>query len=295
MRPTRRDIAGLAIGAMALARSGAALADGSNDPVTRVLAEAERRLAARLGAVIVDTGSGKQWQHRPAERFPMCSTFKVLAAGAVLTRVDQNLESLDRRVRFEVSDVVTYSPVTKARAGDPGMTLAELCEAAITQSDNTAGNLLLRSIGGPPALTAYARSLGDQVTRLDRWETALNEAKPDDSRDTTTPEAMAANLRTLTLGPALSEASRARLVGWLVANKTGGAKLRAGLPKDWRVGDKTGGGDQGTMNDIAVIWPTARKPLIAAIYMTQTTASFDDRNAAFAEIARSIPAALGAS
>jgi beta-lactamase class A len=263
------------------------------DAVTQALLEAEHRLGARLGAFIVDTGSGRHWQLRPTERFPMCSTFKVLAAGAVLTRVDHGQESLDRRVRFEGADVVTYSPVTKARAGREGMTLAELCEAAITQSDNTAGNLLLKSIGGPPALTAFARTLGDEVTRLDRWETELNEATPGDPRDTTTPEAMAGNLNRLALGDVLSETSRGQLVAWMLANKTGDAKLRAGLPKDWRVGDKTGGGEQGTMNDIAVLWPTGHKPLIVTLYMTETTAPFDDRNAAFAEIARAIRAAVG--
>ena len=291
MSITRREMAaGLALG-VSCARSGIAWAD---DPVTRTLTEVERRLTARLGAFILDTGSGREWRHRPTERFPMCSTFKVLAAGAVLTRVDEGREHLDRLVRFEVGDVVSYSPVTKTRTGS-GMTLAELCEAAITQSDNTAGNLLLKSIGGPAGLTAFARTLGDSVTRLDRWETELNEAKPGDPRDTTTPEAMAVNLRALAIGSALSDKSRDQLVAWLLANKTGDAKLRAGLPKEWRVGDKTGGGDQGTMNDIAVLWPPGRKPVIAALYMTETTASFDDRNAAFAEIARAISAVVGAS
>jgi beta-lactamase class A len=287
MSLTRRNMAaGLAFG-VSYARSGIARAD---DPVTRMLADVERRLTARLGAFILDTELGRQWRHRPTERFPMCSTFKVLAAGAVLTRVDEGREHLDRLVRFEIGDVVSYSPVTKARTGS-GMTLAELCEAALTQSDNTAGNLLLKSTGGPAGLTAFARTLGDSETRLDRWETELNEAKPGDPRDTTTPEAMAVNLRALAIGSALSVRSRDQLVAWLVANKTGDAKLRAGLPKDWRVGDKTGGGDQGTMNDIAVLWPPGRKPVIATLYMTETTASFDDRNAAFAEIARAIAAA----
>jgi beta-lactamase class A len=289
MSITRREMAaGLALGVSILTHSGIALAD---DPVTRTLADVERRLSARLGAFILDTGSGREWRHRPTGRFPMCSTFKLLAAGAVLTRVDQGREQLDRHIQFEIADVVSYSPVTKTRAG-AGMTLAELCEAALTQSDNTAGNLLLKSIGGPAGLTAFARTLGDSETRLDRWETELNEANPGDPRDTTTPVAMAADLRSLTIGSALSDRSRDQLVAWLVANKTGDAKLRAGLPKDWRVGDKTGGGDQGTMNDIAVIWPTSAKPVIVALYMTETKASFDDRNAAFAKIARTLAAAL---
>src|SRR5262249_27402735 len=151
--------------------------------------------------------------------------------------------------------------------------LGELCEAAITLSDNTAGNMILKSIGGPPGFTDFVRSLGDAVTRLDRWETELNEAQPGDPRDTTTPQAMAGNLQSLVLDDALSSASRDRLTAWLVANKTGDAKLRAGLPKEWRIGDKTGAGNFGTMNDVAVIWPPGRGPVIVSIYMTQTTAS----------------------
>ena len=173
--------------------------------------------------------------------------------GALLTKVDAGKESLQRRVKFDASDVVSYSPVTKARAGGEGMTLAELCAAAMTMSDNTAGNMILRAIGGPPAVGAFARTLGDDVTRLDRWETELNEATPGDPRDTTTPAAMAADLQKLALGDALSRGSRAQFVAWLVANTTGGAKLRAGVPEDWTVGDKTGGGDHGAMADIAML------------------------------------------
>ena len=165
----------------------------------------------------------------------MCSTFKFLAVAFVLARVDRGEERLDRRITFTEQDLVTYSPVTKERVGATGMTIAELCDAAITVSDNAAGNLLLASFGGPPALTAYARSLGDEVTRLDRIETDLNEATPGDPRDTTTPTAMAENVRRLVVGDALSAPSRERLKALLIANKTGDARLRAGFPKTWSV------------------------------------------------------------
>jgi beta-lactamase class A len=254
----------------------------------------EADLEARLGVTVLDTATGRRISHRGSERFPMCSTFKVLASAAVLKRVDAGQDDLSRRIRFDSSEVVTYSPVTKERAGGNGMTLAELCEAAITQSDNTAGNMILKTLGGPSALTTYARSLGDMVTRLDRWETDLNEATPGDPRDTTTPDVMTANLHALVVQDRLSPRSREQLTRWLVSNKTGDAKLRAGLPKDWRIGDKTGGGNHGTMNDVAVIWPPERGPVIVSVYMTETKTSFDDRNAAIAELGRSIKSALAA-
>jgi len=301
---TRRGFAVLAgslVVGGAVAGPGAvrAAASGAGGGLVGKLAEIEKKLGARLGVAVLDTQKGRLWKHRSTERFPLCSTFKLIACGAVLARVDAGREDLNRRIRFEAVEVVTYSPVTKDRAGGAGMTLAEICEAALTQSDNTAGNLILKSLGGPSAVTGFARSLGDGTTRLDRWETELNEAAPGDPRDTTTPLAMAANLRSLVVdgrqagGNGLSRTSSDRLVAWMMSNKTGDAKLRAGLPKDWRIGDKTGGGDHGTMNDVAVIWPPGRKPVIVSVYMTETKASFDDRNAAIAEIGRAVKIAMG--
>jgi beta-lactamase class A len=162
----------------------------------------------------------------------------------------------------------------------------------MTTSDNTAGNLILSSLGGPSAVTAYAQSLGDPVTRLDRIETALNEATPGDPRDTTTPAAMAANLQSLVLGDGLSPRSRDHLSAWLVANKTGGAKLRTGLSKDWRVGDKTGGGGFGTTNDIALIWPPGRAPLVVCVYLTDTKAPAELRDQTIAAVARAVESTL---
>jgi beta-lactamase class A len=268
--------------------------DRSDDALSRALPTIEQRLGARLGVHILDTQTGRRWAHRPDERFPMCSTFKLLACAAVLARVDAGLEDLGRRIRFGHDELVTYSPVTESQVNGAGMRLAELCEAAMTRSDNTAANLILRSLGGPAAVTAFARSLGDDTTRLDRWETALNESRPDDPRDTTTPAAMSHNLRALLLGSPLRNSSREQLTRWLLANRTGDARLRAGLPAAWRIGDKTGSGDFGTANDVAVIWPPGRAPVIASVYITQTDASVEESNAAIADIARGLPAVIEA-
>jgi len=257
------------------------------------LAQFEAKSGGRLGVAVIDTRDGSLTQHRGDERFPMCSTFKVLAAAAVLKRAGEDLAGLQQRVRFEKSDLVDYSPVTGDHTGGDGMTLAELCEAAITRSDNTAGNLLLKHIGGPEGLTAFARSLGDQVTRLDRIETELNEAKPGDVRDTTSPNAMAADLQKLVLGDALLPTARDQLAAWLVANKTGDSRLRAGLPRGWRVGDKTGAGRHGTNNDIAVVWPSDRPPLIVTVYLTGSNLEMGAQNEIIARIGGAIGDAFG--
>ena len=241
---------------------------------------------------VLDTASGRRAGHRSDERFPLTSTFKFLAAALVLARVDRGQERLDRRIVFSADDLVTYSPVTKDHVGPAGMSVAEICEAAVTLSDNTAGNLMLASFGGPAALTAYARSLGEGLTRLDRIETALNEAAPGDPRDTTTPSAMLGNMQRLLVGDALSSESRQRLTQWLLDSKTGAKRLRAGLPSDWRVGDKTGGGDNGTANDIAVAWPPGRAPILVAVYFTGSTIADDARNAVIADAGRIAVAAL---
>lgn len=247
----------------------------------------ERRHGGRLGVSILDTASGKRASHRADERFPMCSTFKFLAAAQVLARVDRGEEQLQRRIVFAKKDLVDYSPETGKRIDGPGMSLAELCHAAITLSDNTAGNLLLDSFGGPAGLTAFARGLGDTVTRLDRRETELNEAIPGDPRDTTTPAAMLDDMRRLLLGDALSPASRRQLGDWLLANTTGGSRLRAGLPGDWRVGDKTGTRDNGinnASNDIAIAWPPGRAPLLVTAYYAEAEVPQEARNAVLAEV-----------
>jgi beta-lactamase class A len=266
--------------------------NGLPDTLAGDFASIERASGGRLGVAVLDTLTGARSGHRSDERFPMCSTFKLLAAAAVLSRVDAGRERLDRRIRFAARDVVTYSPATKDRIGGDGMALSELCDAALTLSDNTAGNLLLANIGGPAGLTDYARSIGDTVSRLDRIELDLNEAVPGDPRDTTTPAAMLANLNALLLGTALSAASRDQLTRWLVANKTGGARLRAGVPNGWRVGDKTGSGERGTTNDVGIAWPPNRAPVIVTVYLTETSAAAEQRSATIAAVGRAVASAL---
>nr|AIA18098.1 ClassA_beta_lactamase [uncultured bacterium] len=219
----------------------------------------------------------------------MCSTFKALAAALVLVRVDEGEEKLDRRIKFSKKELVSGSPVTQARVGEPGMTVAELCDAAVTRSDNTAGNLLLASFKGPAALTAFCRTLGDDVSRLDRIETELNyHDRSDDIRDTTTAAVMLENLRKLLFTDILSGGSRSQLVAWLITSKTGDARLRAGLPKSWLVGDKTGtnGDKYGNANDIAVIWPPDRAPIIVTAYCEIPSIPADERDAVIADIGR---------
>jgi beta-lactamase class A len=244
-------------------------------------------VAGRLGVAVLDTATGVLDGHRLDERFPMSSTFKTLAAAWVLARVDAGQERLDRRVVVTRESLLEWAPVTSRHVGGAGMTLAELCEAAITVSDNTAANLLLAGTGGPAAVTAFMRRLGDDVTRLDRTEPTLNESRPGDPRDTSTPRAMAQTLRKLMLGDALSPAGRAQLVQWMAANTTGAKRLRAGVPFDWRVADKTGTGRLGSTNDVGVLWPPQGAPRVVVAYLTECKAPADAREAALASVARS--------
>jgi beta-lactamase class A len=252
----------------------------------------ERRHGGRLGVAIFDLATGNRTEHRANERFPMCSTFKFLAAAFVLARVDRGEERLDRRISFTAADLVrragrvAWSPVTQKRVGGDGMTVGEICEAAVAISDNTAGNLLLASFGGPATLTAYLRSLGDTVTRLDRSEPDLNEATPGDPRDTTAPAAMLETMRRLVLGDALSGSSREHLATWLIAARTGDKRLRAGFPEGWRVGDKTGTSTNRAANDIAVAWSATRGPLVVTVYFAEGRASDEQRDAVIAEVGR---------
>jgi beta-lactamase class A len=250
------------------------------------IAAIETRIGGRIGVAAVDTSNDKHLDYRAEERFPMCSTFKFLAAAAVLKRVDEKKERLERFVPYNAKDILEYAPVTKEHLNEGGMTLGALCEAAIEQSDNTAGNLLLNAIGGPAGLTNFVRALGDRVTRLDRIEPELNSAIPGDERDTTTPAAISSDMQRLLLGDALSEASRRKLDDWLQRNETGGSMIRAGVPKTWSVGDKTGRGANGATNDIAIMRPPGRAPILLAIYSVGSTATANDRAAAIAEVTK---------
>jgi beta-lactamase class A len=266
----------------------AAAAEDRSGELRRGFADLERRHGGRLGVAVLDAAKAEPVAHRGGERFAMCSTFKFAAAAFVLARADRGEESLARRIAYGRDRLVTYSPVTEKHAGGDGLTVGELCDAAVTLSDNTAGNLLLGSFGGPAGLTAFMRSLGDGVSRLDRWETELNEAAPGDPRDNTTPLAMLGLLRETVLGTALSGPSRDQLAAWLVASKTGDKRLRAGVPGGWRVGDKTGTGENAATNDVAVLWPPGgRAPIVVAAYYAEArSASADERNAVLAEVGR---------
>jgi beta-lactamase class A len=284
----RHALAGSVLAIPALA-SASRTALASSAEIADRLAALERRHPGRICVSMLDLASGKRVDHRANERILICSTFKALAAALVLHRVDRGEEKLDRRIKVAQQDLVTYSPVTQKHVGEGAMTVAQLCDAIMTWSDNAAANLLLQSFGGPAALTAFCRQLGDDVTRLDRYETELNtHDHPGDIRDTTTAAAMLESLRKLLFTELLTAASRAQLAAWLIANRTGDARLRAGLPKTWLTGDRTGtnGDKHGNANDIAVVWPADRPPLIITAYCEIPGIASDQRNAVIAEIGR---------
>ncbi|MBE1488267.1 class A beta-lactamase [Plantactinospora soyae] len=235
----------------------------------------EERFDARLGIYAIDTGTGRIVGYRAEERFAYASTYKALAAAEVL---DETRDAeLDRVVRYSVEDLVTYSPITEQHVA-VGMTLRALADAAVRYSDNTAGNLLLRHLGGPQRFEEELRGIGDRVTDAARYETELNEATPGDRRDTSTPRALVGDLRAYAVGDALEPADRGILNGWLRGNTTGGALIRAGVPDGWVVGDKTGAGGYGTRNDIAVVWPPDRAPIVLAVLSSRSEkdAGYDD-------------------
>ncbi|MDF5754072.1 class A beta-lactamase [Spongiactinospora sp. TRM90649] len=255
----------------------------------------EAAFKGRIGAYAVDTGTGRVVGNRGDERFPLASTFKAVVAAAVLQKARTTTPGLMKRVvRWKADEVLPYSPVTEKHVGD-GMTVAGLCEAAVTQSDNTAGNLLLKEAGGPAGLTRFFRSLGDRASRMDRWEPEMNRWAPGEKRDTTTPASMARDFQRLTTGDALHAKDRDRLNAWLVANKTGDRRIRGGLPKSWRVGDKTGtGGTYGSANDVAVVWPVKdAPPVVMAIYTNRRAADGDVDEKVLAETAAILARGLG--
>lgn len=259
----------------------------SDDDPAQQLAKLEARSGCRLGVSALDTQSGYQLSHRAEERFALCSTFKVLAVAAVLARAARGDDDLTRMLHPRSADIVPYSPVVQARLNE-GMTLEQLCEAAMVWGDNSAANLLLSTLGGPPGLTAYARTLGDGVTRLDRLETAVNEAVPGDDRDTSSPQAMQGNLKRLLLEDALPAPERERLKQWMLGCKTGDQRLRAGLPADWQLGHRTGAGGHGTCNDIGAAWRSGAGPVLMSVYLTESKAELADREQVIAEAARII-------
>ena len=269
------------------------LAEDSRGGFAERIAALEKLHGGRLGISVLDTSTGRRLEYRASERFAMCSTFKALLVGAVLALVDTGGESLERWVPYGRADLLEYAPIAKAHLGEGGMRVGALCSAAVEYSDNTAANLLLARVGGPPGLTTYLRGLGDTVTRLDRDEPTLNTDIPGDPRDTTTPAAMVGLLERILLGNALSSTSRARLFAWMERVNTGRDRLRAGLPSTWRVGDKTGTCGPGTLNDLAIAWPPGRAPVLIAVYSTHLNGGIEAGSAALAEVARVVVSAFG--
>jgi beta-lactamase class A len=274
-----------------LAALGAALATArtpattpSTDAALVQLSSLEQEIGGRIGLAALDTGSGVDLGHRADERFAMCSTFKLMLAAAVLARVDAGELHLDQTVRYGRADLLSTSPVSAAHVESGALSIEALAQAVVEVSDNTAANQLLALIGGPPGYTSYVRSIGDTHTRLDRIELALNSNLPGDARDTTLPSAMLADMtRTLT-GNALSAASRERLLQWMKNCQTGRERLRAQLPAGWEAGDKTGTGARGAVNDLAILWPPKRAPILIACYLTGSERPTESLNGVHARI-----------
>ncbi|MFJ2174640.1 class A beta-lactamase [Streptomyces sp. NPDC087851] len=235
----------------------------------------ESKFDARLGVYALDTGTNRELAFQADQRFAYCSTFKALQAGTVLKK--HKLAGLDKRINYTADDLVPHSPVTEKHV-DTGMTVGELADASVRYSDNTAANLLFGTIGGPAGLGAALKRIGDDVTQVDRYEPDLNEATPGDPRDTSTPRALAKNLRSFVLGDVLGKREKAQLTKWLTTNTTGANLIAAGMPDNWTVGDKSGGGEYGTRNDIAVVWPDQGAPIVVAVLSTrdEPDAAYDD-------------------
>ncbi|MER6299078.1 class A beta-lactamase [Kitasatospora sp. NPDC001539] len=272
---SRRSVLALGVGAAAVAvaaSTGGTAHAAAEDGIQRSLAALEQRHSARLGVYARNLATGRTVRHRAGELFPICSVFKTVAVAAVLRDLDRDGEFLAKRIHYTQADIerAKGAPVTGLPANlAAGMTVGELCAAAIDHSDNTAGNLLLRELGGPTAVTRFCRSIGDRTTRLDRWEPELNTAEPDRITDTTTPQAIARTYRRLALGDALPPGQRARLLTWLRGNTTSVHRFREGLPQDWALADKTGTGSHGTTNDVGIAWTPAGDPVVLAVLTTK--------------------------
>ncbi|SDT28608.1 class A beta-lactamase [Jiangella sp. DSM 45060] len=277
----------LAASAGLLAGGGAGAASPGPDPAVR---ELERAHDVTLGVSATNLATGARLAHRSGDRFPILSVFKSIAAAAVLRDLDES--RLEHRVWYPPADIVLNSAIT-AEHVDTGMTVAELCDAAIRFSDNAAGNLLLRELGGPRGLTAFARSIGDDATRLDRWEIELNSAEPGDVRDTSTPAALARTLAGLLVGDLLRPRDRRRLRDWMLANTTSGPRFRDALPDGWRLADKTGAGDYGTNNDAGVAWNPAGQPIVIVAMSRRDERDAPRVDAALADVARLVVRRLG--
>lgn len=260
--------------------------------MTDFLKQQEQQLNARIGMAVVNAQGEMMFGYRQDERFPLTSTFKVLACAALLDKLQQTGGSLDEHVTIKPSELLDYAPITKHYLAPATLSLRMLCAAAVSYSDNTAGNRILAYLGGPEAITHYMRRMGDEVTRLDRVEPTLNEATPGDARDTSSPAKMAAGLQKILTSSSLSPAYRETLTTWMREDKVGDALLRAALPKDWAIADKTGAGGHGSRAIIAAVYPPKQPPFYVAMYITQTTAPMKTADATIAATGKRLFASL---
>ncbi|MEU8513969.1 class A beta-lactamase [Kitasatospora sp. NPDC048722] len=273
------------------ASAPAAGATTSADTTTASFKGLEQQFGARLGVYAVDTGSGREVSYRADERFAFASTIKSLAAGALLRRASD--EQLDKVVAYRQEDVLSWAPITSQHVAT-GMKVRDLAAAAIQYSDNTAANLVIAELGGPAAVQQSLRELGDTTTSVDRTEPTLNEATPGDTRDTSTPRVLAADLRRYTLGDTLAEDRRRLLTDWLVGNTTGAPYIRAGVPADWKIGDKTGNAGYGTRNDVAVAWPASgRSPIVIVVLSDRGKPGAASDDALIAQATKAVVGTLG--
>ncbi len=282
----------LAAGGASLFAAPRATAAAVVDDVVRTIAAIKADIGGRVGVAALDTRSGVWLRHRADERFAMASAFKVLLAATVLLSVDRSELELRRLIPFSRADLLEYAPRARAHVDRGAMSVLDLCAAAVEVSDNTAANLLLGLVGGPPGFTAGLRKLGDATARLDRTEPTLNTNLPGDVRDTSSPTAFVLTLRRVLLGDRLSTESRRQLTAWMVNCQTGLARLRAGLPAGWKAGDKTGTGENGAVNDVAIVWPPGRPPILIAALLSGSKRSTQELSAAHARIGRAVVGAF---
>lgn len=286
----RRTLQGLGT---ALAATALGVRAADRKALVELVAQLEAATGGRIGLGVLDTATGERFGHRADERFTMCSTFKLMLAAAILARIDAGTLNPGQRVPYSRESLLSNSPITASHVAEGTLPLEDLTRAVIEVSDNTAANLLLGLVGGPPGYTQFLRGLGDAITRLDRTEPALNSNLPGDPRDTTSPAAMAGDMQKVLLGTALSKSSRERLLGWMRDCRTGRERLRAKLPAGWTAGDKTGTGDRGAVNDLAIFWPPGPAPILIACYLSGSTRPVSELAAVHARIGALIVEALG--
>lgn len=251
----------------------------------------ELQSGGRMGVAVIGPEGKLLVGYRADERFAMCSTFKTLLAANILRKVDRRSMSLRKRIAYGPGELQEYAPAAKRHFDEKRnrgiMTVVQLAEASVVESDNSAANLLLGQIGGPEEVTRFARSLGDMTTRLDRTEPTLNENGLGDERDTTSPVAMAKLNQKIIFGSVLRPSSRQRLTNWLIESPTGAERIRAGLPAGWKAGSKTGSCGN-AYNDVAIAWDAHGHPVVLAVYLDRPSKTGPDANKVIADVARLI-------